>query len=125
MLFYRCEGCGNFVTFLGEKTACTPKCCGTEMKELVPNTTDAAAEKHVPVVTVSGSTVTVKIGSAAHPMLAEHHIEFIVLETENGFQKKDLTVGGAPEAVFALAEGEKPVAAYAYCNLHGLWKADI
>jgi len=125
MLFYRCEGCGNFVTFLGEKTACTPKCCGTEMKELVANTTDAAAEKHVPVAEISGNTVTVKVGSAAHPMLPEHHIEFIVLETENGFQKKDLTVGEAPEAVFVMADGEKPKTVYAYCNLHGLWKADI
>ncbi|MCI1306357.1 MAG: desulfoferrodoxin Dfx [Lachnospiraceae bacterium] len=125
MLFYRCEGCGNFITFLGEKTACTPKCCGETMKELTPNTTDAAQEKHVPVAEVSGNTATVKVGSVAHPMLAEHYIEFIILETENGFQKKDLKPGDAPEAVFALADGEKPVAAYAYCNLHGLWKADI
>ena len=125
MLFYRCEGCGNFITFLGEKTACTPKCCGTEMKELIANTTDAATEKHVPVVEISGNTVTVKVGSVAHPMLPEHHIEFIVLETENGFQKKDLTVGAAPEAVFVIADGEKPKAVYEYCNLHALWKADI
>ena len=125
MLFYRCEGCGNFITFLGEKTACTPKCCGETMKELTPNTTDAAQEKHVPVAEVSGNTVKVKVGSAAHPMLEEHYIEFIILETENGFQKKDLKPGDAPEAVFALADGEKPVAAYAYCNLHGLWKADL
>jgi superoxide reductase len=125
MLFYRCEGCGNFITFLGEKTACTPKCCGETMKELTPNTTDAAQEKHVPVAEVSGNAVTVKVGSAAHPMLAEHYIEFVILETENGFQKKDLKPGDAPEAVFALADGEKPVAAYAYCNLHGLWKTEI
>jgi len=125
MLFYRCEGCGNFITFLGEKTACTPKCCGETMKELTPNTTDAAQEKHVPVAEVSGNTVTVKVGSAAHPMLEEHYIEFIILETENGFQKKDLKPGEAPEAVFVMADGEKPVAAYAYCNLHGLWKADL
>jgi len=125
MLFYRCEGCGNFITFLGEKTACTPKCCGETMKELTPNTTDAAQEKHVPVAEVSGNTVTVKVGSAAHPMLEEHYIEFIILETENGFQKKDLKPGEAPEAVFVTADGEKPVAAYAYCNLHGLWKADL
>ncbi|MDD5940059.1 MAG: desulfoferrodoxin family protein [Lachnospiraceae bacterium] len=125
MLFYRCESCGNFITFLGEKTACTPKCCGETMKELVPNSTDAAGEKHVPVVTVDGNKVTVKVGSVAHPMLAEHHIAWIILETTHGFQKKDLTVGGAPEAEFVLADGEKPVAAYEYCNLHGLWKAEI
>lgn len=125
MLFYRCKSCGNFVTFLGEKTACTPKCCGEPMTELVPNTSDGAHEKHVPVVTVEGSSVKVAVGSTAHPMLDAHYIEFIVLETANGFQKRDLKPGDAPEAVFALAPGEKAVAAYAYCNLHGLWKADI
>lgn len=125
MLFYRCEKCGNFITFLGEKTACTPKCCGETMTELTPNTTDAAVEKHLPVVEASGNTITVKVGSAAHPMLDEHYIEFIILETENGWQKKDLKPGDAPEAVFALADGEKATAAYAYCNLHGLWKTEI
>ena len=125
MLFFRCEGCGNFVTFLSAKTACTPKCCGETMKELVPNTTDAAQEKHVPVVTVDGPSVAVNIGSADHPMLEAHYIQFIILETSQGFQKKDLQPGDAPRAVFALAEGEKPIAAYEYCNLHGLWKAEI
>lgn len=125
MLFYRCEKCGNFVTFLGPKSGCTPMCCGEEMKELVPNTTDAAQEKHVPVVTVDGTTVTVKVGSVAHPMLEAHYIQFIILETSRGFQKADLKPGDAPQAVFALAEGEKPVAAYEYCNLHGLWKKEI
>lgn len=125
MLFYRCQGCGNFVTFLTEKTACTPKCCGEPMTELVPNTSDGAGEKHVPVVTAEGDKVTVKIGAAEHPMLEAHYIQFIVLETEHGYQKKDLKPGEKPEAVFALAEGEKPIAAYEYCNLHGLWKAEI
>ena len=125
MLFYRCENCGNFITFLGEKTSCTPKCCGETMTELVPNTTDAATEKHVPVVSVEGNKVTVKIGSVEHPMLENHFIQFIILETSQGFQKKDLKPGMKPEAVFMLAEGEEPKAAYEYCNLHGLWKADI
>nr|WP_027870195.1 desulfoferrodoxin family protein [[Eubacterium] cellulosolvens] len=125
MLFYRCESCGNFVTFLTEKTACTPTCCGETMKELVPNTTDGAAEKHVPVVNVEGSCVTVTVGSVEHPMLEAHYIQFIILETNLGFQKKDLKPGQKPEAVFALAPDEKPVAAYEYCNLHGLWKKDI
>ena len=105
MLFYRCEGCGNFVTFLTEKTACTPKCCGETMKELTPNTTDAATEKHVPVVSVENGTVTVKVGSVAHPMLEEHYIQWIILETKTGFQKRDLKPGDKPEAVFALADG--------------------
>ncbi|MEE8815794.1 MAG: desulfoferrodoxin family protein [Lachnospiraceae bacterium] len=125
MLFYRCNGCGNFVTFLGEKSACTPKCCGETMEEVVPNTTDAAQEKHVPVVKVVGNTVTVTVGSTLHPMLENHHIVWIILETKQGFQKKDLVVSGAPEATFALADGDEAVAAYEYCNLHGLWKAEI
>lgn len=125
MLFYRCMSCGNFVTFLGEKTACTPKCCGETMTELVPNTTDAAQEKHVPVVSVAGDTVTVTVGSVEHPMLDAHYIQWIILETKQGFQKKDLKPGEKPTAVFALADGDTPVAAYEYCNLHGLWKAEI
>ena len=125
MLFYRCEGCGNFVTFLADKTGCTPKCCGDTMKEIVPNTTDGAVEKHVPVVAVDGNTVTVTVGEAEHPMLEAHYIQFIILETSQGFQKMDLKPGEKPEAVFALAPDEKPVAAYEYCNLHGLWKKEI
>lgn len=123
--FYKCKSCGNFVTFLTDKTACTPKCCGETMEELTPNTTDGAKEKHVPEVSTDGNTVTVKVGSVEHPMLDKHYIQFIMLETEQGYQKKDLKPGEKPEAVFALAEGDKPVAAYEYCNLHGLWKAAI
>ena len=100
-------------------------CCGEKMAELTPNTSDGAGEKHVPVVAVEGSKVTVKVGEVAHPMLEEHHIAWIVLETNKGFQIKYLDHTGAPEAVFALAEGESAVAAYEYCNLHGLWKKEI
>lgn len=124
MLFYKCDRCGNFITFLGEKRA-TPVCCGEEMKEVVPNTTDAAQEKHVPVVTRDGNSVKVNVGSVDHPMLEEHFIQFIILETNFGYHKTDLKPGQAPSAVFALADGEEPVAAYEYCNLHGLWKAAI
>ena len=99
-------------------------CCGQKMTELVPNTTDAATEKHVPVIEVAGNEVVVKVGSVEHPMLAEHHIAFIILETNLGTQKKFLDVAGKPEAKFVLAEGEKVVAAYEYCNLHGFWKAE-
>ena len=125
MVFYRCNKCGNFITFLESKTACTPMCCGEAMTELTANTTDAAQEKHVPDVTLDGNKVTVKVGSVEHPMLEEHHISFIVLETTQGYQKKDLTIGAAPCAEFMLADGEKPVAAYEYCNLHGLWKKEF
>lgn len=92
--------------------------------ELIPNTTDAAGEKHVPVITVDGERVIVKVGSVEHPSLDAHYIEFIVLVTEGGFQMKWLKPGMKPEASFVLMDGEKAVAAYEYCNLHGLWKAD-
>ena len=98
-------------------------CCGQKMTELVPGTVDAAQEKHVPVVEVKGNVVHVKVGAVAHPMLEEHSIQWIALETSQGSQIKYLKPGEQPEAVFALAEGEQVVAAYEYCNLHGLWKA--
>ena len=124
MLFYRCMSCGNFVTFLTEKTACTPTCCGKPMTELVPNTTDAAQEKHVPEIEVSGNSVTVKVGSVPHPMEEDHFISPIAVETTNGVYVKELKPGDAPEATFALADGEKVIAAYEYCNKHQLWKAE-
>lgn len=91
------------------------------MTELTANTTDAAVEKHVPVVTVNGNTVEVNVGSVTHPMEEKHFIEWIALETKNGNQLKYLKPGDAPKAVFALTEGDEVVRAYAYCNLHGLW----
>lgn len=121
MQFYKCLKCGNFVVFLTPKTACTPRCCGDEMSEVVPNTVDAAREKHVPAVTLEGNKVSVQVGSTAHPMLPEHYIQFVILETNKGFQKKDLVPGEEPKAEFLLTEGEKPVAVYENCNLHGLW----
>ena len=93
--------------------------------ELIPNTTDAAGEKHVPVIEVVGDTVTVKVGSVEHPSLEAHYIEFIALETTNGYQIKNLNPGDKPEADFALLDGEKVVAAYELCNLHGLWKKEL
>lgn len=93
------------------------------MEELTVNTVDASLEKHVPVVTKLGdSQIKVEVGSVAHPMLPEHHISFIYIETENGGMyaiPKD-----KPEAIFTVGP-DKPVAAYEYCNLHGLWKSDI
>ncbi len=95
---------------------------GTEGEELIPNTVDAAYEKHVPVIEHSGDHVIVKVGSVAHPMLDVHWIEWIVLETASGdYQKKELKPGDAPEAEFSVTE--PVVAAYEYCNLHGLWMA--
>ena len=91
--------------------------------ELVANTVDAAFEKHVPVIELAGDTVTIKVGSFEHPMLDAHYIEFIVLVTEGGMQMKWLKPGMKPEAVFKTTD--KPIAAYEYCNLHGLWKAEV
>lgn len=122
--FFICKHCGNMVGLIIDGKA-PMTCCGEHMKELVANTTDAAQEKHVPVVTVEGNLVHVKVGSVAHPMLPEHYIQWIYLETTHGGQRKGLNPGEAPEASFALVDGDKPVAAYEYCNLHGLWKAEI
>jgi superoxide reductase len=100
-------------------------CCGEPMEELTTNTVDAAQEKHVPEVAVEGNKVSVKVGSVAHPMLPEHYIQWIFLETKQGIQRKCLEPGQEPVAVFALAEGDEAVAAYDYCNLHGLWKKEV
>ena len=91
-------------------------------KQITPNTTDAAQEKHVPVIEQHGDHVTVKVGSVEHPMLDAHYIEWIILETATGSQRKDLKPGDKPEADFAVTE--PVIAAYEYCNLHGLWKAE-
>ena len=124
MKFYQCMMCKKIVGMI-QNSACPTKCCGEPMVELVPNTTDAAVEKHVPVVTVEGNTVTVVVGEAAHPMSEEHFIQWIALETKQGAQRKPLCPGQEPKAVFALVDGDEAVAAYAFCNLHGLWKKDI
>ena len=122
MKFYRCSHCGNIIAFL-ENKGVPVMCCGQKMDEIIPGSVDAAAEKHVPVIKIDGDTVTVCVGDVAHPMTEPHHIAWIVLETEHGFMKKDLDPTGGPCAVFKLAD-DKAVAAYAYCNLHGLWKQD-
>ena len=98
-------------------------CCGEPMTEIIPGTTDAAVEKHVPVWTVENGVVHVKVGSVEHPMLPEHYIEWVSLQTKQGNQRKELHPGEKPEICFALCEGDEVEAVYAYCNLHSLWKA--
>ena len=121
--FYRCEHCGNLVGMVND--AGVPLvCCGQKMTHLDPGTTDGAVEKHLPVVTVEGNTVKVEVGSVAHPMTEEHSIMWVYLQTDKGGQRKCLSVGEKPEVTFALYD-EKPISVYAYCNLHGLWKADL
>lgn len=122
--FYRCKHCGNIVTFMNN-SGVPVICCGEPMDELKANTTDAAVEKHVPDVDVTGDMVTVRVGTAPHPMIENHYIQWIVLETEQGYQQKKLIPGDKLEVVFSVCGDDKPVAAYAYCNLHGLWKVTI
>ena len=120
--FYICSHCGNIIAF-AKNTGVPVMCCGERMQEIVPGTTDAAAEKHVPVCEVNGNLVTVKVGEVAHPMLPAHYIEWIAIQTTGGNQRKTLAPGSEPVVTFALCEGEELLAAYAYCNLHSLWKA--
>ena len=118
---YRCNKCKKIMIEV-QGSPCPTMCCGEEMVLLKANTTDGAAEKHVPVVTRDGDKVIVNVGTVDHPMLEEHFIQWVAVETEKGSQIKYLKAGEKPEAVFDLA-GEKLVAVYEYCNLHGLWKA--
>jgi len=120
--FFICQHCGNMVGCIQDKGV-PMVCCGDEMTELVPNTVDASAEKHLPAVTVSGDRISIQIGSAPHPMEDAHHITFVYAETEQGGQRKCLKPGKEPKASFAFID-DKPIAVYAYCNLHGLWKAE-
>lgn len=124
MKYYVCESCGKMIVMAAEWDAAVPTmCCGRQMKELVPGTSDGALEKHVPVVNVEGNQVTVKIGAAEHPMVEAHYIQWIAIETKEGNQIKKLQPGDKPEAVFMLTDTDSFYAAYEYCNLHGLWKA--
>ena len=120
--FYKCQHCGNVIMkFVDSQVPVV--CCGEKMKELVPGTVDASLEKHVPVVTkIDDKTIKVQVGSVAHPMLEEHHIAFIYVETEKGGIRVDIK--DKPEAVVYLGE-DKAVAVYEYCNLHGLWKTEL
>ena len=108
-----------------QDSACPTKCCGEPMVELVPNTTDGAHEKHVPAVEIDGNKVTVTVGEVEHPMMDAHYIQWIILETNMGRARRELKPGAKPQAVFMLAEGEEPVAAYEYCNLHGVWRKEL
>jgi len=120
--YYRCETCGQMIAVV-KKTAAPVVCCGKPMKEIIPCSTEAATEKHIPVYEVNGSTVSVSVGSVAHPMAPEHFIEWVSIQTANGNQIKFLKPGDEPKAEFVLAEGDEVKAVLAYCNLHGLWKA--
>ena len=121
--FYVCEVCGNIVGMINN-SGVPIMCCGKKMQPLQAGTVEASHEKHIPVATVEGNTVHVTVGSVSHPMTAEHSIQWVYLQTDKGGHRKALHPEDAPSVSFALAD-EKPVAVYAYCNLHGLWKADL
>lgn len=116
--FYQCEICGSIIEVIKGNGAPAP------YKAIEPGVVEASHEKHIPVVTVEGNKVKVVVGEVEHPMVPEHSIEWIYLETDKGSQRKLLKAGEAPVVTFAL-EDEKPLAVYAYCNLHGLWKTEI
>jgi superoxide reductase len=121
--FYICRHCGNLIGLIHD--AGVPiMCCGEKMEALVPNTADAAGEKHLPVVKTDGNSVIVNVGKAAHPMLEEHYIEWVYVETTSGGMRRAFKPGDDPKVTFCTGE-DKPVAVYAYCNLHGLWKTEL
>ena len=119
--FFKCNHCGNIIGVI-HNAGVPMMCCGEKMQELIPGTVEAAVEKHIPVVKVEGNTVTVNVGEVSHPMTEEHLIQWVYLQTTKGGQRKNLIAGQEPVVTFALSD-EEPVAVYAYCNLHSLWKA--
>lgn len=124
MDFYKCKHCGNMVVML--KNSGVPMiCCGEDMVKITENIVDAAFEKHVPAVQRNGSILEIQIGSVVHPMLENHYIEWIIMETNSGYQVKYLHPGEEPKAKFILNENEQPQKVYEYCNLHGLWSISL
>ena len=121
--FFICKHCGNLVGLIQNKGV-PLVCCGEEMQELIPNTVEASTEKHLPAVAVSGNSVDIQIGSVPHPMEEAHFISFVYVETKRGGQRKGLKAGEEPKLTFCFSD-DKPVAVYAYCNLHGLWKVEL
>ena len=121
--FYICRRCGNLVGMI-HASGVPMICCGEKMEALVPNTVDASGEKHLPVAVMDGNVLRVHVGSVDHPMLPEHFIEWVYVQTEHGGQRKALKPGDAPEVSFCLGD-DKATAVYAYCNLHGLWMTEL
>ena len=120
--FFICNHCGNIIAMVKD-SGIPIQCCGEEMEEIIPGTSDGAQEKHVPVYNVNGETVTVSVGAAEHPMTSEHYIEWVCVESEEGLQFKKLNSDASPHVSFSLSKGDKVKAVYAFCNLHSLWKA--
>ena len=121
--FYICPQCGNIVEMVNDAGP-KPFCCGQKMNELIPGSVEASGEKHIPEVKVGDGYVEVNVGSVDHPMVDVHWSEGVQLVTDKGSYRKWLNPGQAPNVRF-LVRGEQPVAVYAYCNLHGLWKTEL
>ena len=122
--FYECKKCGNIVAYVKE-SGVPVMCCGQKMEQIIPGTVEASKEKHIPVYEVKGNVVEVTVGSVEHPMVDVHFIEWISIQTKFGNQRKVLKPNEEPKATFALVDGDEVEAVYAYCNLHGLWKAEV
>ena len=120
--FFKCNRCGNIIAMV-KSSGVSVVCCGEKMQELIPGMVEASVEKHLPVYKVEGNKVFVTVGSVAHPMTEEHLIEWVSLQTKFGNQRKAIKAADAPEVCFTMCEGDEVEAVYAYCNLHGLWKA--
>jgi len=120
--FCKCNLCGNIISFI-ENAGTDVSCCGEQMAEIKPNTTDAAVEKHIPVAVREGNKLIVTVGSVPHPMTAEHHIAWIVVAYDGRTQWIALPPTQAPSVDFMVSDS--PVTVYAYCNLHGLWVAEL
>ncbi len=122
--FFKCAVCGNVIVKFVD-SGIIPECCGEEMVELQPDTTDGKVEYHIPVVErMEDSTLKIMVGAEPHPMTEKHHIVFIYAETENGGQIHYLDPTKPAQTVICDCT-DKIVAVYAYCNLHGLWKAEF
>lgn len=119
--YFKCKHCGKLITELIPSEA-NLVCCGEVMEEVIAGTVEASKEKHIPVYKVEGNTVLVEVGEVLHPMQDVHYIEWIGLNTKEGFQVKYLKPGDAPKASFALTDQDEVISVVAHCNLHGLWK---
>ncbi len=122
--FYKCSHCGKIIAIVKE-SGVPIICCGQKMNEIIAGSTDAAQEKHIPVYRIENNKVIVSVGDVEHPMTAEHLIEWVSIKTKQGNQRKALTAGQKPQVTFAICEDDELEAVYAYCNLHGLWQAEI
>lgn len=121
--FFICRHCGNIVAMIRD-CGVPVKCCGESMKVLEEAEQSGSQDKHRPLYTVNEGVVTVSVGQEQHPMLADHAIEWVAVETERGLQFTRLQPGDLPQAVFTVAENDDVIAVYAFCNQHGLWKQE-